>query len=40
MILHTDVSGEGDAVVFLHTGLQTGETELEIQVEVVPFSDC
>ena len=33
MILHTDVSGEGEPVVFLHTGLQTGETELEIQKE-------
>ena len=29
MILHTEISGAGEAVVFLHTGLQTGKTELD-----------
>lgn len=33
MILHTEVSGTGEALVFLHTGLQTGRTELSIQKE-------
>ncbi|TVT27793.1 alpha/beta fold hydrolase [Salinicoccus cyprini] len=31
MILHTEVSGSGESIVFLHTGLQTGSTELDIQ---------
>lgn len=31
MILHTEVSGTGPALVFLHTGLQTGKTELDLQ---------
>ncbi|WP_411954790.1 alpha/beta fold hydrolase [Alkalibacillus sp. S2W] len=31
MILHTEVSGTGEEVVFLHTGLQTGKTELDVQ---------
>lgn len=31
MILHTEISGEGEALVFLHTGLQTGKTELDLQ---------
>ncbi|MCG1010707.1 alpha/beta fold hydrolase [Salinicoccus sp. ID82-1] len=31
MILHTEVSGGGEPIVFLHTGLQTGSTELDIQ---------
>lgn len=33
MILHTEVSGTGEALIFLHTGLQTGKTELDIQKE-------
>ncbi|SES90845.1 Pimeloyl-ACP methyl ester carboxylesterase [Oceanobacillus limi] len=33
MILHTEVSGSGEAIVFLHTGLQTGKTELDLQRE-------
>lgn len=33
MILHTEVSGTGEALVFLHTGLQTGKTELDSQKE-------
>lgn len=31
MILHTEVSGNGEPIVFLHTGLQTGKTELDLQ---------
>lgn len=31
MILHTSINGQGDPIVFLHTALQTGKTELEIQ---------
>ncbi|MCA1054096.1 alpha/beta hydrolase [Rossellomorea aquimaris] len=31
MILHTEVFGEGEPVVFLHTGLQTGLTDFEYQ---------
>lgn len=32
MILHTKKNGSGEeAIVFLHTGLQTGETELDLQ---------
>lgn len=33
MILHTEISGTGEAIVFLHTGLQTGKTELNLQKE-------
>lgn len=33
MILHTTISGAGEVIVFLHTGLQTGETELDLQKE-------
>ncbi|WP_026859846.1 alpha/beta fold hydrolase [Jeotgalicoccus psychrophilus] len=33
MILHTEVSGTGEALIFLHTGLQTGKTELDLQKE-------
>lgn len=33
MILHTEVNGSGEALVFLHTGLQTGKTELDLQNE-------
>ncbi|WP_249872665.1 alpha/beta fold hydrolase [Oceanobacillus saliphilus] len=33
MILHTEVTGKGEAFVFLHTGLQTGITELNVQKE-------
>ncbi|MFZ3579885.1 alpha/beta fold hydrolase [Virgibacillus sp. DJP39] len=33
MILYTEVIGEGEPIVFLHTGLQTGTTDFEQQVE-------
>jgi len=33
MILHTKVIGEGDPMVFLHTGLETSETDFRYQVE-------
>lgn len=33
MILHTSIHGKGDAIVFLHTGLQTGLTDFENQRE-------
>ncbi|MFD1019654.1 alpha/beta fold hydrolase [Thalassobacillus hwangdonensis] len=33
MILHTEVLGEGQPIVFLHTGLQTGMTDFEYQRE-------
>ena len=31
MILHTSVIGEGDPIVFLHSGLQTGESDFNYQ---------
>lgn len=31
MILHTKIIGEGEPVIFLHTGLQTGETDFVYQ---------
>lgn len=31
LILHTEVFGDGEPVVFLHTGLQTGMTDFEYQ---------
>lgn len=31
MILHTEVLGNGEPLVFLHTGLQTGNTDFEYQ---------
>lgn len=31
MILHTEILGEGEPIVFLHTGLQTGTTDFEYQ---------
>lgn len=31
MILHTESFGEGEAIVFLHSGLQTGLTDFEYQ---------
>ena len=31
MILHTEVLGDGEPLVFLHTGLQTGKTDFEYQ---------
>jgi pimeloyl-ACP methyl ester carboxylesterase len=31
LILHTEVLGEGEPIVFLHTGLQTGTTDFENQ---------
>ena len=31
MILHTKVIGEGEPLIFLHTGLQTGETDFVYQ---------
>ena len=33
MILHTKVVGEGEVIVFLHTGLQTGESDFVYQRE-------
>ncbi|WP_369903297.1 alpha/beta fold hydrolase [Bacillus manliponensis] len=33
MILHTEVLGDGEPIVFLHTGLQTGLTDFEYQRE-------
>lgn len=33
MILHTHVHGEGEAVVFLHSGLETGNTDFAHQKE-------
>ncbi|WP_078380659.1 alpha/beta fold hydrolase [Sutcliffiella halmapala] len=33
MILHTSIFGNGEAIVFLHTGLQTGLTDFEYQRE-------
>ena len=33
LILHTEVFGRGEAIVFLHTGLQTGLTDFEYQRE-------
>jgi len=33
MLLHTEVFGEGEPIVFLHTGLQTGMTDFEYQRE-------
>ncbi|MGP4108546.1 alpha/beta fold hydrolase [Virgibacillus sp. L01] len=33
MILHTDVFGDGEPIVFLHTGLQTGLIDFEYQKE-------
>ncbi|MFC7319990.1 alpha/beta fold hydrolase [Halobacillus campisalis] len=35
MILHHDVYGEGEPIVFLHTGLQTGNTDFVIQRDVI-----
>ncbi len=33
MLLHTEISGDGEPIVFLHTGLQTGLTDFEHQRE-------
>lgn len=33
MLLHTEVMGKGEPIVFLHTGLQTGLTDFEYQRE-------
>lgn len=33
MILHTEIVGAGESIVFLHTGLQTGTTDFEKQIE-------
>ncbi|HLR71574.1 MAG TPA: alpha/beta hydrolase [Pseudogracilibacillus sp.] len=33
VILHTNISGQGDPIVFLHTGLQTGLVDYEAQQE-------
>ncbi|MED1865386.1 alpha/beta hydrolase [Fictibacillus nanhaiensis] len=33
MILHTEVIGAGEPMIFLHTGLQTGSTDFEYQSE-------
>ena len=38
MILHTEVYGEGEPIVLLHTGLQTGTTDFEKQREVLQES--
>ncbi len=31
MLLHTEIVGDGDPILFLHTGLQTGLTDFEYQ---------
>lgn len=31
LILHTDIKGNGEPIVFLHTGLQTGLTDFQFQ---------
>ena len=33
LILHTEIIGEGEPLVFLHTGLQTGMTDFNYQRE-------
>ncbi|MFJ5770987.1 alpha/beta fold hydrolase [Psychrobacillus sp. NPDC093180] len=33
MLLHTNIMGDGEPIVFLHTGLQTGMTDFEFQRE-------
>ena len=33
MILHTNIIGEGEPIVFLHSGLQTGESDFIYQCE-------
>ncbi|MFG6118730.1 alpha/beta fold hydrolase [Thalassobacillus sp. B23F22_16] len=33
MILHTELVGEGEPILFLHTGLQTGMTDFEYQTD-------
>ena len=33
MILHTSIDGKGEPIVFLHTGLQTGEIDFDYQRE-------
>lgn len=33
MILHTNIVGNGEPLVFLHTGLQTGMTDFEFQTD-------
>lgn len=33
MILHTHIQGSGEPLIFLHTGLQTGDTDFEYQRE-------
>lgn len=33
LLLHTNIIGEGEPIVFLHTGLQTGMTDFEFQRE-------
>ncbi|WP_201716886.1 alpha/beta fold hydrolase [Rossellomorea arthrocnemi] len=38
MILHTEVNGEGEPIVFLHTGLQTGNNDFVKQREVLQKS--
>ncbi|PFA69200.1 alpha/beta hydrolase [Bacillus sp. AFS015802] len=38
MILHTEVYGEGEPIVLLHTGLQTGNTDFVKQREVLQES--
>ncbi|WP_240949729.1 hypothetical protein [Psychrobacillus sp. BL-248-WT-3] len=31
MILHTSIQGSGEPLLFLHTGLQTGNTDFQYQ---------
>lgn len=40
MILHSKVAGEGVPIIFLHTGLQTGETDFVYQREHFKDSFC
>ncbi|MFZ3589496.1 hypothetical protein ACOI1C_09480 [Bacillus sp. DJP31] len=34
MLLHTEIFGDGEPIIFLHTGLQTGLTDFEHQREI------
>ncbi|WP_335872715.1 alpha/beta fold hydrolase [Bacillus sp. 2205SS5-2] len=38
MILHTEVNGEGEPIVNLHSGLQTGNTDFVKQREALQKS--
>ena len=38
LLLHTEVFGDGEPIVFLHTGLQTGLTDFEYQREYFKYN--